>query len=89
LHLEIRANYADDEFPPLASELLANARYADKTLLVCWHHGNIPRFAARLGVVKPPSRWPDTQFDRIWRIQYRDDAVTMADLPQHLLEGDS
>jgi hypothetical protein len=33
--------------------------------------------------------WPDTQFDRIWRIDYKDGKATIKDLPQHLLPGDS
>jgi phosphohistidine phosphatase SixA len=89
LHLQINGVYTDEEYPALASELLSNPRYSEKTLLVCWHHGNIPQFAARLGVAKPPSPWPDTQFDRIWKIQYPDGGVSMTDLPQHLLDSDS
>jgi hypothetical protein len=89
LQLKIDANFGEEEYPPLASELLSNPQYSGKTVLVCWQHGVIPRFAARLGVAKPPSRWPDKQFDRIWKIQYVDGGVTMADLPQHLLDGDS
>jgi phosphohistidine phosphatase SixA len=89
LHLPINTNYSEEEYPPLAAEVLANPRFSGKTVLICWHHGVIPQFAARLGVAKPPAKWPDTQFDRIWKIQYTGGVATLADLPQHLLDGDS
>jgi hypothetical protein len=37
----------------------------------------------------PPYKWPDTQFDRIWRIDYKDGNATVTDLPMGLLPGDS
>lgn len=89
LHLPIDARFAEDECAHLAKELLSHSRYSGKTVLICWHHGTIPKLAARLGVANSPSTWPDTQFDRIWLIQYPGGGVTLDDLPQHLLDGDS
>jgi len=89
LHLEIDSRFADEEFAALAKELLAKPVYSGKNLLICWHHGRIPEFAAALGVSHPPSPWPDEQFDRVWKIEYSGAGVQFTDLPQHLLEGDS
>jgi hypothetical protein len=89
LHLPIDARFGDEEFAPLAKELLSNSRYSGMTVLVCWHHARIPAMAAKLGVARPPSHWPDARFDRIWKIQYTEGGVTLSDLPQHLLDGDS
>ena len=89
LHLRIDARFAEEKFASLAQDLLSHSRYAGVTVLICWHHGTIPRLAAALGVVNPPPTWPDAQFDRIWRIRYAGAAVTLDDLPQHLLDGDS
>jgi phosphohistidine phosphatase SixA len=89
LHLPIDARFADEKFASLARDLSSHSRYSGKTVLVCWHHGNIPRLAAALGVASPPSTWPEAQFDRIWRIRYLDGGATLEDLPQHLLDGDS
>jgi hypothetical protein len=36
-----------------------------------------------------PSVWPETQFDRVWRVDYADGKATLTDLPQGLLPGDS
>jgi broad specificity phosphatase PhoE len=89
LHLQADLRFADEEYPFLVKDLLSDARYSEKTVLICWHHGTIPRLAAKLGVANPPSIWPDAQFDRIWKIQYDGGVATLNDLPQHLLEGDS
>jgi phosphohistidine phosphatase SixA len=87
LHLEINNRYLDDQYPALAKDVLAH--YRAKTVLVCWHHGNLPALAGALGVKNAPSPWPDTQFDRLWRIRFRGGAAAMEDLPEHLLDGDS
>ena len=88
LGLPISSEVADDDYPVLAKELLSG-KYAGKVVLVAWHHGKLPEFAEALGA-KPPYRpWPDTQFDRVWRIDYRDGKATLSDLPQGLLAGDS
>jgi len=58
-------------------------------VLVAWHHGNIPQLAAALGAQPPYTPWPEGQFDRIWRIDYKDGETTLRDLPQDLLPGDS
>jgi hypothetical protein len=88
LQLPISSDFADDDFASLA-KLLLGGGFAGKVVLVAWHHGKLPEFAAALGVGPQPPRWPDTQFDRVWRIDYRDGLATLTDLPQELLPGDS
>ena len=58
----------------------------------CWWRGTmdrLPGFARALGAVPPYDPWPDTQFDRVWRIDYKDGKATLTDLPQGLMAGDS
>ncbi len=88
LKLPISAEIADDDFATLAKELLSG-KYAGKVVLVAWHHGKIPAFARALGATPPYDPWPETQFDRVWRIDYRDGKATLTDLPQDLMPGDS
>jgi hypothetical protein len=89
LHLKIDARFLNEDYQPLAKELLSKPLYSNKTVLVCWHHGNLPSLATALGVNHPPAPWPDAQFDRVWKIVYTAHAPTFADLPQQLLTGDS
>jgi len=79
---------ADKDFAALATELLSG-KYAGKVVLVAWHHGSLPGFARALGATPPYDPWPDTQFDRVWRIDYVDGKVKLTDLPQELMPGDS
>jgi hypothetical protein len=88
LKLPISAEIEDDDFATLAKELLSG-KYAGKVVLVAWHHGKIPAFAKALGATPPYDPWPETQFDRVWRIDYRDGKATLMDLPQGLMPGDS
>jgi len=88
LKLPISSDFADDDYASLA-KLLLSGKYAGKVVLVAWHHGKLPEFAAALGATPPYTPWPDTQFDRVWRIDYRDGKATLADLAQGLLPGDS
>jgi broad specificity phosphatase PhoE len=89
LHLAIDDRFANEDYAALAKELLSNPAYAEKVVLVCWHHGKIPALAAELGVANPPAPWPDTQFDHAWRIGYSNGAATFTDASQRLLEGDA
>jgi hypothetical protein len=87
LGLPINDDFANESYGALAKELLAH--YGGKTVLVCWHHGNLPGFAAALGVTELRV-WPETQFDRVWRLRYSAAGVTsFDDLPQRLLSRDS
>jgi len=91
LNLSINTDFADDDYASLA-KLLLSGKYAGKVVLVAWHHGTLAQFAAALGVDPQPAPWPSTQFDRVWRIDWRNGSQgkpTLTDLPQQLMPGDS
>ncbi len=88
LKLTISSEIEDKDFAMLAKELLSG-KYAGKVVLVAWHHGSLPGFARALGAAPPYDPWPDTQFDRVWRVDYHDGKAVLTDLPQGLLAGDS
>ena len=88
LKLPIDSAVMNDDYAALARELLSG-RYAGKVVLVAWHHGNIPALTTALGARPPYTPWPAEQFDRVWRIDYKDGKATLQDLPQRLLPGDA
>lgn len=88
LHLPISHDIMDEDYAELA-KLLLGGQYAGKVVLVSWHHGKIPELAKSLGAEPPYAKWPDEQFDRVWRIDYVDGKATIRDLPQALMPGDS
>ena len=90
LRLPVNSHYQTDEFAKLARDLLRDAKYASKTVLVCWHHGTAPELAAKLGATSAPPAWKGAAFDRVWEITYDDRGrATFRDRPQRLLAGDS
>jgi hypothetical protein len=84
----ISSEVDDKDYATLAKELLSG-KYAGKVVLVAWHHGSLPGFARALGATPPYDLWPETQFDRVWRIDYAGGKATLMDLPQGLMPGDS
>jgi len=88
LHLPIDSTILNEDYATLAAMLLSG-RYAGKVVLVSWHHGTLPQLVTALGAQPPNAIWADSQFDRVWRIDYKDGKAVVKDLPQHLLPGDS
>jgi broad specificity phosphatase PhoE len=89
LRLKIDNTFTNEDYARLARHVLGKPVHAGKTVLICWHHGNIPALARALGIKDAPAPWPEMQFDRVWRITFADGAPALAELPQRLLPGDS
>jgi phosphohistidine phosphatase SixA len=89
LHEEIEAKYGDKEYDQLAHELLTDPKYAGKTVLIAWHHGNLPELAEALGAKDAPDKWDDDVFNRVWEITYEKGTVQFKDLPENALPEDA
>jgi hypothetical protein len=65
--VDINSDFADGGYATLAGQILTQDRYRDKRIAVCWHHDNLPNFAAALGAVPGsyPNPWPSRIFDLI------------------------
>lgn len=87
--LSVQLLYETKFYSLLAGDILANAAYRGKTVVVCWTHHNIADLAANLGVKPKPARWKDRTFDRLWVIKLGNSSAHLNDVPQHLLSGDS
>jgi hypothetical protein len=88
LHLPIHDSFHDEDYSALAAALLSG-KFASKVVLVVWHHGTIPQLTLALGATPPYTAWPDSQYDRIWRIDYANGKATIQDLPYAIMPGDS
>ena len=49
LGLDPKTPFADAQSAELAQLLLSDAKYANKLIVVCWHHGEIPALMRALG----------------------------------------
>ncbi|HUB25826.1 MAG TPA: histidine phosphatase family protein [Tepidisphaeraceae bacterium] len=89
LHMTILDPYAAADVAALAHDLLTKPEYSGKTILICWHHGEIPALAKALGATGVPEAWNPQVFDRIWLLSFSAGQVQFQDLPQKALPGDS
>ena len=86
----INDRFTDDaaNIKKMTNAILHEAAFTGKIVLICWHHGNIPDVAKRLGIAKPP-KWDGKVFDRVWQITFPKGKATLTNLPQMLLYGDA
>ena len=68
----IDAVIADNDYGVLAQRLLTKKQYAGKSIVVCWHHGNIPSLMRMLGAPKGqyPDPWDHTVFNLILQLEF-------------------
>lgn len=80
LALRIDGSYKAREFGLLAWKLLADPELANKTIVVCWSHTDLPALATALGVVGGdfPRRWKDETFNLIVRLTHKQRGSTKA-----------
>jgi phosphohistidine phosphatase SixA len=71
----IDATFADQDYGALAKEILSVEGCADKCVVVCWHHGNIPSLAQalRAGAGEYPDPWNPAVFNLILQLDYEAD----------------
>jgi hypothetical protein len=77
--MPLHCDIADNDFEVLVADLLEKPDYANKLLIVCWHHGNIPELALALKVPKKEidnahgmegMHWDPSVFDVFWSITF-------------------
>jgi hypothetical protein len=89
LGLSIDDKVKDKHFVKVTDKLLNDKKYDGKTVLVCWHHGEIPNLLVALGVTPKPDDVPPNVFNQVWVVTF--DAAGKAKLeqrPQLLLPSD-
>ncbi|MFT3730087.1 MAG: histidine phosphatase family protein [Hyphomicrobium sp.] len=70
--LRIEHDYEDKDFPDLVEDIFNDPDYKNKTVVICWHHGNLPAMAAMLGAPTGsyPDPWPADAYNIILDLQY-------------------
>ena len=89
LGLPVQTPYPNELYSLLARDILANAAYRGKAVVICWTHHDIADLAGTLGVKPKPAPWKDKTFDRLWLIKSGARGAEFQDLPQRPLKGDS
>ena len=72
--LAIDQRFEAKQFQALANELKAKPHGA--TILICWHHGDIPGLLSALGAntrqLLPNGQWPDDTYNWVIQLRYDD-----------------
>ena len=74
LGLKVDSHFENKDFASMAADL--EAHHSGENVLVCWHHGHIPKLLQALGAdpatLLPGGVWPEDKYD--WLIELRYDA---------------
>lgn len=70
LGLKICDKFDNEQFAHLATWILEEPKFDGSSILVCWHHGELPSLARCFGVTPPQDPWPADDFDRMWQITF-------------------
>jgi phosphohistidine phosphatase SixA len=72
LGLKIQHDFENKEFPDLVDDIFSDPDYKNKTVVICWHHGNLPALATMLGAPAGsfPDPWPSDAYNIILDLQY-------------------
>jgi phosphohistidine phosphatase SixA len=72
LGIKIQHDFENKEFADLVDDIFNDPDYKNKTIVICWHHGNLPAIAALLGVPAGsyPDPWPADAYNIILDLQY-------------------
>jgi phosphohistidine phosphatase SixA len=68
----IDATIADQDYGFPANELVSDTKYTQKSVVVCWHHGNIPSLMHALGANDNdyPDPWDRNVFNLILKVEF-------------------
>lgn len=91
LGLPINTSYTNKEFKELADHLKRNAE--GKTVLICWHHGEMPNLLKALGAdpdaLLPNGKWPSDQFGWVIQLCYDKQGNLLPQLTMHLKNSEA
>jgi hypothetical protein len=83
LGLEVDNRFANKKFQDLVDEL--QTKDHGRQILICWHHGEIPKLVKALGAdpgkLLPEGHWPDGVFNWVVELRYDGDG--------HLIAGEA
>jgi hypothetical protein len=96
--MHIQAKHTKDDFPAVLDAIFGEAKYARKTVLICWRHGRIPKLTRAVVAraknadkltAQVPTKWDNDVYDRVWQVSFDESGqAAFADLPQRLLFDD-
>jgi len=88
LKIPIDTSYQPTQIDKLAKEILANPKYNDRTVLICWDHYHIPSLIKAFGA-EEPGTWDNDIYDQVYVLTFQKDAKPQVQkILQQLMYGD-
>ena len=95
LQIPIDSRFHDNDIAPLAQAIESRPR--GRTILICWHHGEIPALLQALGAnsnaLLPRGKWPNGVYDWVIQLRYDSNGHLLPGharrVSEHLLPGDA
>ncbi len=95
LGLKIDRRFKNKKFRELTDEI--QSKDHGKSILICWHHGEIPELVRALGAdptkLLPEAKWPDQEFGWVLQLRYDDGGHLIPGetkrINENLMPGDS
>jgi hypothetical protein len=89
LGLQVQSQFQKDDVQGLVNDILSNADYDGKMVLICWEHKVIQTIAVQFGVTPTPDAWPGSVFDQVWEIDFSGNQVSnFTEFQEHLMPWD-
>jgi len=94
LKLSVDVRFKNKDYEGLVSDLKTHPY--GKDIVVCWHHGNIPKLLAAFGApasLVPGGKWPEATYDWMIELKFDSDGKVIPTeskrIAEHLMPGDS
>jgi len=91
LYLIIHEEFLKDQFRAMVKHILANDKYINKQIIICWEHTDIEAIATAFGALHVPKAapWPENRFDLVWQLSSNlENGYNLVQHPQKLMYGD-
>lgn len=63
-------SFAADEYDKLVKYIMSTKKFDNKSILICWHHGNINKMIKEFGYKDELPEWAMDDFDSIYILQF-------------------
>ena len=90
LGIQINTSFSKLQLQPMVSQIMQNAAYDNKALLICWEHKMMPYLARDFGASGAPFNWEDNVFNQVWILSFTGSGMTQfKSILENILPSDS
>lgn len=69
-------SHGHDGLKALTKSLLTDTKFKNQVVLICWHHGEIPKLLDLLGVTPHQNKLADDEYDTVYDIKFNSNGTS-------------